>query len=101
MDAKVIHVDLQPFFPDHIGEDMIHECLECGWCVTKSEEHDGGFEEPHGGDESCFPLVFLPNANVVVSPADVELGEQGRLFHIIDQFWDKRKRVGIPDSVGV
>ena len=56
---------------------MVHECLEHGQCITKSEEHDGGFKEFHGGDESCFPLVFLSNMDVVVSPVDVKLGEQG------------------------
>ena len=63
---------------------MIHECLECGWSIAKAKEHDSGLEESHGGDEGCFPLVFLSNANVVVSPADVELGEQGRLFHVVN-----------------
>ena len=76
MDAKVIHIDLQPFFPEHVGEDMVHEHLECGGCVTESEEHDGGFEESHGSNESSFPLVFLSNADIVVSPANVKLGEQ-------------------------
>ena len=56
---------------------MVHECLERGWSIAKTKEHDGGLEESHGGDEGCFPLVFLSNANVVISPADVELGEQG------------------------
>ena len=75
VDAKIVHVDLEPFFPDHVGEDMVHKCLERGWCIAEAEEHDGGFEKSHGGDEHCFPLVLLSNADVVVSPADVELGK--------------------------
>ena len=63
---------------------MIHERLERGWGIAKTKEHDGGFEESHGGDEGRFPLVFLSNANVVISPADVKLGEQGRLFHVVN-----------------
>ena len=77
MDAEVIHVDLQPFFSEHVGEDVVHECLECGGCITESEEHDSRFEESHGGYEGSFPLVFLLNADVVVSPMNVEFGEQG------------------------
>ena len=77
MDAKVIHVDLQSFFSEHVSEDMVHECLECGGCITESEEHDSGFEESHGGYEGSFPLVFLSNVDVVVSPTNVKFGEQG------------------------
>ena len=54
---------------------MVHERLECGGCITESKEHDGRFEESHGSDEGSFPLVFLSNANVVVSPTNVKLGE--------------------------
>ena len=43
--------------------------------ITESEEHDGGFKESHGGDEGSFPLVFFANMDVVVSPANVKLGE--------------------------
>ena len=56
---------------------MVHKCLECGWCIAEAKEHDGGFKESHGGDERRFPLVFLLDADVIVSPADIELGEQG------------------------
>ena len=77
MDTKVIHVDLQPFLSEYVSEDMVHECLECGRCITESKEHDSGFEESRGSDEGSFPLVFLSNANVVVPPTNVEFGEQG------------------------
>ena len=40
VDAKVVHVDLQPVFSDHIGKDVIHEGLEGRWGVAKAEEHD-------------------------------------------------------------
>ena len=76
MDAEVIHIDLQPFFPEHVSEDMVHKRLERGGCITESEEHDSGFQESHGSNESSFPLVFLSDADIVVSPANVKLGEQ-------------------------
>ena len=56
---------------------MVHERLECGQSIAKAKEHDGGLKKSHGGDEGRFPLVFFSNANVVISPVDVELGEQG------------------------
>ena len=100
VNAKVVHVDLQSFFPEHVGKDMVHECLECGGCITESEEHDGGFEESHGSDESSFPLVFL-NTDIVVSPANVKLGEQSQFLHIIHEFQNEREWIGILDSMRV
>ena len=91
VDAKVVHVDFQPFLPQHISKDVIHKCLEHGGSVAKFEEHDGRFKESHGCDECRFPLVFLSDVDVVVSPADVKFGEQGRLFHVVDKFRDERK----------
>ena len=43
VDSHVIHVDLQPFFLDVVGEDVIHEHLESGWGIAEPEEHHGGF----------------------------------------------------------
>ena len=86
VDSHVVHIDLKPLFWKHICEDMVHESLEGGGSVAESKEHDGGFEESHGGNEGGFPLVFLLDANVVVSPANVKLGEQGGLLHVINEF---------------
>ena len=67
---------------------MVHESLEGGGSVAEPKEHDGGFEESHGGNESGFPLVFLLDANVVISPTNVKFGEQGGFFHVINEFGD-------------
>ena len=101
VDSHIVHVDLEPFLWKHVCKDVIHECLERGGSIAESEEHDSGFEESHGGDESCFPLVLFPDANVVISPMNVELGEQGGFFHVIDEFGNQGERIGISDGVGV
>ena len=101
VDSHVIHVDLKPLFCEHICEDMVHESLEGGGSVVESKEHDGGFKESHGGNESGFPLIFLPDANVVISPTNVEFGEQGGFLHVIDEFQNEGEWIGISDSVGV
>ena len=75
VDAKVIHIDLQPEFCNHISKDMIHESLECGWSITEAEEHNCWFKQAKGSDESCFPLVQFLDGNVVISPSNVEFGE--------------------------
>ena len=59
VDSHIIHVDFKPLLWEHICKDVIHECLEHGGSVAKSEEHDSGFKESHGGNESGFPLILL------------------------------------------
>ena len=80
---------------------MVHEGLEGGRSIAKSKEHDVGFEESHGGNESGFPPIFLTVVNVVISPMNVKFGEQGGLLHVIDEFQDEGEWIGISDSVGV
>ena len=80
---------------------MVYECLKHGGSIAKSEEHDSGFKESHGSDESSFPLVFFLNVDVVVSPVNVKPGEQGGFFHVINEFRNKGKRVCVSGSMGV
>ena len=101
VDSHVIHVDFKPLLQKHICKDVIHEGLKGGGSVTESKEHDSGFKESHGGDESSFPLIFHSDANVVISPTNVEFGEQGGFFHVVDEFGDQGERIGISDSVRV
>ena len=80
---------------------MVHEGLEGGRSIAESKEHDSGFKKSHGGDEGGFPLIFFSDANVVVSPTNVEFGKQGGFLHIINEFRDEGEWIGISDSVGV
>ena len=84
MDAQIIHVNLKPFLSDHVGEDMVHECLEHQRSIAETEKHDCGFIEAEGSDECGLPLIFFSNADVVISPPDVKFGEESGVFHIID-----------------
>ena len=68
---------------------MIHECLEGGWGVAEAKEQDSGFKESHQGDKGCFPLILFSEADVVVSPSYVELGEYGGILHVVNEFQDK------------
>ena len=101
VDSHVVHVDLKPLLCEHIHEDMVHESLEGRGSIAESKEYDGGFEESHGGNESSFPLIFLPDANIVISPMNVEFGEQGGFLHAINEFQNEGEWIGISDSVGV
>ena len=101
VDSHVVHVDLKPLFWEHICKDMVHESLESGGSIAETKEHDGGFEEFHGGDESGFSLIFLLDVNVVISPVNVKFGEQGGFLHVIDEFRNEGEWIGISDGVGV
>ena len=101
MDSHVIHVDFKPLLWEHICEDVVHEGLKGGGSVTESKEHNSGFKESHGGDESGFPLIFFLDANVVIFPTDVKFGEQGGFFHVVDEFGNQGERIGVSDGMGV
>ena len=53
------------------------------------------------GNEGCLPLISILDANVVVSPSDVKLGEDLGIFYLVDEVLDQWEGVGILDSVGV
>ena len=101
MYPQVVHINLEPLFGDHVGENMIHEHLKSGRGVAEPKKHYGGFKEAKRGDECCFPLVFLSDANVVITPSNIKFSEQCRVLHIIDQLRDEGKRIPVANSVGV
>ena len=84
VDTEIVHVDLKPFLRDHVSKDMIHEGLECWRSIAETEKHDGGFIETKGSNECGLPLIFFVNVNIVISPSDVEFGEESGVFHVID-----------------
>ena len=53
------------------------------------------------GDEGCLPLVSISDADIVISPLDIEFGEDLGILHLINEILDQREGVGIFDSVGV
>ena len=84
MYPQIVHIDLEPSLSDHVSKDMIHERLKGRRGITEAKKHDGGFEETERGDKCCFPLIFFPDANVIIAPSNIKLGEQCGVFHIID-----------------
>ena len=84
MYPQIIHVNLEPSLGDHVGKDVIHERLKGRRGIAEAKEHHGRFVESERGDECCFPLILLPDANVVIAPSDIKLGEQCGVFHIIN-----------------
>ena len=101
IDEKVVHVDYEPSFGDHIAEGVVHEPLEgCGG-ISESEEHHGRFEEPLMGDEGGLPLVSILDSYIVISPSNIELGEDLSISQFIYEVGDERKGIGVTDGVFV
>ena len=53
------------------------------------------------GDEGCFPLVSISDADVVVSPLYIKLGEDLGILYLVNEVLDQWERVGVLDGVGV
>ena len=62
VDQYVVQVD---YYRDvkHIREDVIHEMLEGGRCICKSEKHNVPFEGAVVGAKHCFPFIAIGDAD--------------------------------------
>ena len=80
--------------------------MEGGGRIGEAEKHDHWFEEASVGFESGFPLITITNANVVISPANVQLRKecQSATMHpckLIHEFVYQGEWGGISYSKGV
>ena len=98
-EEEVVHIDNEPSFSDHITERVVHELLECRRGVGKSKEHYHWFEEAFVCDEGGFPLVAVFDADIVISPMDVELGEQFGVLEFVDEVGDEWEWIGVSSGV--
>ena len=97
--GEVIHVDDEPYFNDHVLEEVIHKVLECGREVVKAKEHDHGFKKSFVSDEDCFPLMAILDTDVIVSPMNIEFRKVMSIFQLVHEVRDKRERVDIMGGV--
>ena len=86
---------------DEVLKDFIHHGLECSRAVCESEEHYQGFEESTIGAKCCLQLVTLLDANIVITPPDIELGEVFRTSELIYEFRNDRQWVAVLHSHGI
>ena len=98
---QVVHIDLEPPFGNHISENVVHERLKSRRSVAEPKKHYGGFKETKRGDERRFPLIFLSDADIVITPSNIEFGEQCGVLHVINQLRDEGERIPVVNSVGV
>ena len=95
MDGNVVHVYREPSLGHLPAEYRIHHHLKGGWRIGKTEEHDCGFEEPFWHEEGSFPLVPILDADVVVSPSDIEFGKQSASAKAVDGLGNEGRDVAI------
>ena len=74
-DEKIVHVNDKPSFCDHVLEGIVHELLECRRGVGKPKKHYCWLKKAFMHNEGSFPLVTIFDANIVITPMDVKLGE--------------------------
>ena len=55
------------------------------------------FKQPLIGLKGAFPLITFANANIVVPPANIQLGEVLGLMKLIDELWNEGYGVVIFD----
>ena len=95
----VINVNDEPSFHNHISQSWTHEGLKSGQGVALSKEHDQGFIESIGCDECCLPFVPFLDANVVIPPLHVHLGEVLGSFQFVNEGQNEGEWVGILDHM--
>jgi hypothetical protein len=57
-------------------QDIIHECLECRWGIGEPERHDQELKVTMVSPERCFFNVIRVHADLMVSTAKIQLGEE-------------------------
>ena len=55
-----------------IGKDRVHKGLKSGKGIAEAKGYDKRFEESKGAFEGSFPFIAFLNADVIVTPTDIE-----------------------------
>lgn len=76
VDEDVIKVDNNTDV-EEVSEHIIEEVLKACWGVGVAESHNEWFELTITSGEGGLPLVSFANSDVVVSPSQVDLREDG------------------------
>jgi len=94
-DEDVVQVDTDHTFGDKVLEDVIHHSLEGGWAVSETKEHHQWFKKRSVGAEHGLPFVTFLDMDIIVPPADIELGEVACAPKTIDKVRNEWKRIDI------
>ncbi|KAG6808320.1 hypothetical protein H0H92_004528 [Tricholoma furcatifolium] len=92
-DEDVVEVHAHHALRDEVAEDVVHHGLEGGGAIGKAKEHGEQFEQSLIGPEGCLSLITLLDAHIVVTSANVQLGEVAGTTELILLF--ERKRIDL------
>src|ERR1700748_3546425 len=90
-DENVVHVNNHHPLINELFEQLIHHSLECGGTVAQSKENDKWLEQSPVGSKCCLPLVAVFDPNIIIPPADIELGKvfcPRHLTHEVRDQWE-------------
>ena len=77
----------------------MHGALEEWGCICQSEVHDSRNIDSFRGLKGRLVLVFLLDADIVVSPSDIEFREQAFAMQSLQGRLDVRQRIVVSDCV--
>ena len=82
-------------------ENFIHEAHKCAWSIGETEWHDEPFIQSLAYLEGRLPLVTFPNTNLMITVAEVQLGEDHGSGELIQKIVDagNRKTIAHRDTV--
>jgi hypothetical protein len=98
INENVVEVNCDSACGDLISEDCIHECLEGGGGIGEPEEHHLRLKQASIGSKRSLPFVPCFDADVIISPADVELGEKSGMPEVIDDVRGQQEGISILDG---
>ncbi|KXN87128.1 hypothetical protein AN958_09171 [Leucoagaricus sp. SymC.cos] len=94
VDEDVVQIDRNADIKE-VAEDVIHEMLESGRCVSKTEGHNQPFKGAVASLKSSFPLIAFGDADEMVGMSEIYLGVQAGFAGSIQEVRNKRERVTI------
>jgi hypothetical protein len=77
---------------------LCHSSAESGGGVGETEKHNARLKESNGSFEGGFVLVFFSDADIFVSPPDVEFGEELLPLEFFDDGINEREWVSVTDG---
>src|SRR5258708_3553614 len=83
VDEDVIHVANGFIAIDKGVEDVVHHCLEGGWRVAQSKEHDKQLEESSVRGEGHLPLIPFLQSDIVEAPTESKVVNHSALHSLV------------------
>jgi len=98
VNQNVVKVDAYQALHDEVLEDVIHHALEGGRAISEAKKHHQGFKQPSVSLEGSLPLITLSNSDIIVTPANIQLGKVLCPSELVYELRNKRDQILVLDS---